>query len=431
MMMARMMNNKRSQNAHLLGPDASERQCRRLSRVPSWTYGALAAAGVCAALIYMWATGAPSAKAQIGFANAPMSLPDVPRRLTTNNTLGELVVPADLRLGTFAVDLGLSLDSPIGSIQKDYMMTSIFASIAGKMTLTRSNQTCDAVFSEGYYPFIRAFMYKAKSIDPSKNARAACVEVIKSVLNDVEVRSQLMRGAVRDIRQLRSSRAARADVALSFPLLVATDSIHEAIRRIYDDRSVIHALLSINADQYESIEPDDFRTWMQINRNRGLIRLLSEDPQMWPFLGTTEAEQMPFLPPMSTRKKPGALVEIKDLDAGAIRAAVLVAVDSVPGAKIRNAAVKKYCREKWNEDAKDIASDLTQSVRTHCLFEDEFGREAWAALYFNADDGPDETLRNRAKEIAADPIVVNLAARESADGEVGHPYVVLFGGQRR
>src|SRR5262249_3781683 len=189
--MPKMMNNTTAQSAHLVQSDASERRCRRFFRVPLWTCGALTAASACAVLICMWASEVPSANAQIGFADAPISLPDQPRRLTTRNPVGELVVPTDLRLGTFAVDLGLSLDSPIASIRKDYIMTSIFASIAGKMTLERSNQRCSTVFSEGYYPFIRAFMYKAKSIDPSRDARVACVEVVKNVLNRIEIRPEV------------------------------------------------------------------------------------------------------------------------------------------------------------------------------------------------------------------------------------------------
>jgi hypothetical protein len=134
--------------------------------------------------------------------------------------------------------------------------------------------------------------------------------------------------------------------------------------------------------------------------------------------------------PMS--KKSNDIIELSDFDTPSIRAAVLVAVDPPPDGRVNNDVVAKHCSVKpWDPVATADASTRVAQLRSGCWFQNVLGRETWVAFYFRADDGPDDVLRRATTAIAADPVVVALAARRSDGGRIGKPYVIWFGNDRR
>jgi hypothetical protein len=345
-----------------------------------------------------------------------------PRRLSTYSPMGALVVPANRRLGTFAIDFGLSLDGPTQSIQTNYLMERIFSGVGQRLAQALSSQRCRTVLNAGSYPFVSAFMYKSQESDATNDARAACAAVFDNVLENIGVNEL---GVVMEVMHAENMELTRRheitpEAAQKFPVLVAIRSLREAIRRLYSGDSAIHALLSVSQEQLSSIVLSDFQKWMRDRREDRRIRLLTEDTEMWPYIGRTEAEQMPILPTTSTLKESARILGLKDIDVRAIRVAVLAAVDVPQEGKMRNQVVEKYCRGSTSGN-----SNISQP---HCWFENIFEQEAWICLYFDADDGADDLLRKRAQEIAADPIVIGLSAQRNNGEQVGHPYVVTFGG---
>src|SRR5262249_42527696 len=62
-------------------------------------------------------------------------------QLTTRSAFGEMIVPPNLRLGTFAIDLGLVNDDDGLSVQLNYVMTSVLArTLSRKMTIGHLEQ---------------------------------------------------------------------------------------------------------------------------------------------------------------------------------------------------------------------------------------------------------------------------------------------------
>jgi hypothetical protein len=210
-----------------------------------------------------------------------------------------------------------------------------------------------------------------------------------------------------------------ANYARRHPILAVELSSYEATRRIYDPHSLMHALLSFDVDRLAQLRADDFKQWLRRNREHAPVRMFSEDPQMWPILGVTTADQMPLLPPLPTPKTRERVIKMPDIDTPAIRAAVLLAIDPSQYAKVREEVTRKYCAF--------INSTPTAEFRAQCDSQNYFGRETWITLYFDASDGPDNVLLDRVSKIASDPVVCEVAARRQNGETPGHPYVVLFG----
>jgi hypothetical protein len=124
---------------------------------------------------------------------------------------------------------------------------------------------------------------------------------------------------------------------------------------------------------------------------------------------------------MPTPKKSIDIVEVNDFGPVDVRAAVLVAVTPPPDGKLRNDVLEKYCRNKWNTKV-----DPADKTFPQCKFENVFHQEGWIQFYYLAEDGPDESLRRLAANIARDPGVVTLAARKRDGDRAGHPYLVFF-----
>jgi hypothetical protein len=156
------------------------------------------------------------------------------------------------------------------------------------------------------------------------------------------------------------------------------------------------------------------------------VHFISDDPELRRLLQESRDDRVPILPPIPMTKKPERELRLGEFDSSAIRAAVLVAVDPPENEKIRNEVTAKYCRDKAYLDERD-AGKRDLSLQVHCMADGVLGREYWLAMYVGDDDGPDESLRKKVKTIASDAAVVHLAAQRSHDGEVGHPYIVLFG----
>jgi hypothetical protein len=198
-------------------------------------------------------------------------------------------------------------------------------------------------------------------------------------------------------------------------------AISEAVRRTYVEDGTVHALLSVRSADYVAITAVHFREWMQEVRRSNRIRFLSDDPTLASeadiFERNTDAWRE-----MDIRKKSTALIEVNDWGPVDVRAAVLVAVELPADGKIRNDVVEKYCRGKWNSKV-----DAADKTLPRCQFETIFHREAWIEFHYLAEDGPDESLRRLATDIAQDPAVLALAAMKQNDGKAGHPYLVFFG----
>ena len=173
--------------------------------------------------------------------------------------------------------------------------------------------------------------------------------------------------------------------------------MRQAIRRIYDEDSTVHALLSIGDAHYATMTVEQFRHWMQNIRRSGPMRWVTDDPLL-DAEGDTFERDINAWHEISTPKKAMELIEINGFGPADIRAAVLVAVKLPADEKSANRVVEKYCREKRN--AKVDPADRTFPRRG---FENVFFREMWVQFYYLAEDGTDETLRRLAADIAEIP----------------------------
>jgi hypothetical protein len=325
-------------------------------------------------------------------------------------------VPPDRRLGRFDIDLGLPVGGDRASVQKNYMMMNILSSAISTKSITASKR-CDIILHGSSFPLVAVYMRMREDSAPRDQARRICLDVFRRLFSAIENDDTAISKAIDDLKT--TDTWARGSPAT--PRLRSWAAISEAVRQIYDEDSTVHTLLSIRDAHYATITVAQFRRWMEDVRRSARMRLLTDDPEL-DAEGDIFERDVNAWHEMPTPKKSIDLIEVNDFGSADIRAAVLVAIKPPSDGKVRNDVVEKYCREKWNPKV-----DAADKAFPRCGFEGVFYQETWIEFYYLAEDGPDETLRRLAADIARDPGVLALAAMKRDGGRAGHPYLVFFG----
>jgi hypothetical protein len=338
--------------------------------------------------------------------------------LRTRNGFFEMFHAENVQLGTFAVDLGLPNEGDRLSIQSSLALADVFGGVVEGQLERTSHGDCNLFLTTVLYPYLEGFMYRSDDAEPSEKARPFCFRLLKQVLSAARFGDSLIRQQVaeheRYAQDYTAADAKRTGVPVELDEVLA---IRDALRAIYDERSTVHALLSVRLQQLTSITPDSFRDWVEQVRKSGRIRLLTEDEALQRDLGLPEQDRHASLPPMQMQKTSADVIELSEIHR--FRAAVMVAIDTPSGIKVTNEAVEKYCAR--------TRSDLVNHVRNLCSFEVIFERETWICFFFPVDAIPDDQLSDAVARIATDPAVVVLAAGKHEGSRTGKPYIVWFG----
>ena len=270
-------------------------------------------------------------------SNSPAPLPK------GRNAPNDMLVPPDRRLGRFDIDLGLPAGGDQASVQTNYMMLNILSSALSIKVITASKLQCSIFLAPAAYPLIQAYM---EGSAPRDQVRRICLDAFRRTLSVVEDDDSAIRKAIDDLKTrdtwARGSSAASRSRSRS--------AISEAVRRVYDEDSTVHALLSVRSTHYASITVAQFRQWMETVRQSGRMRLLTDDPEL-AAEGDIFERDVNAWHEIPTPKKSIDVIEVNDFGPVDVRVAVLVAVKPPPDGKVRNDAVEKYCRNVRNTKA--------------------------------------------------------------------------------
>lgn len=333
------------------------------------------------------------------------------------SALSDMLIPPDRRLGRFDVDLGLPSGGDRSMVQTNYMMANILSLAVSAKLITASKRQCSIVLSPASYPLIEAYMRMLEASAPRDQVRRICLDAFRRILSVVENDDSSISKAIDDLK----TRDTWARGSSAGSPLRSFAALSEAVRRIYDEDSTVHALLSIRDTHYATIAVAQFRQWMETVRRSDQMRLLTDDPEL-DAEGDVFQRHINAWHEMPTPKKSMDFIEVNGFGPVNIRAAVLVAITPSPDGKVRNDVVEKYCRNRSN--AKVNPADR---IFPRCRFESVFHQEGWIQFYYLAEDGQDESLRRLAADIARDPDVLALAATKRDGGRAGRPYLVFFG----
>jgi hypothetical protein len=331
------------------------------------------------------------------------------------SALNDMLVPPDRRLGRFDIDLGLPAGGDKSSVQRNFMMASILSTAISTKSITASKR-CRIMLHSSSYPLIAAYMRKLEAPEPSDQARRICLDVFRQIFSTIENDAAAISKAIDDLKTTDDwARGVSANSRLR-----SWAAISEAVRRIYDEDSTVHALLSVRSAHYATISVAQFQQWMENVRRSGRIRLLTDDTALDAERDTFE-RGIDAWHEMPTPKKSIDMVEVNDFGPVDVRVAVLVAVKPPSDGKLHNDVLEKYCRNMRNTKV-----DPADKTFPQCRFESVFHQEGWIEFYYLAEDGPDESLRRLAANIARDPGVLTLAAMKRDGDRAGHPYLVFF-----
>jgi hypothetical protein len=328
--------------------------------------------------------------------------------LRTRDGVAEMFHPANVRLGHFAVDLGLPSDGP--DVQIHHAMASLFGVLVADQLERISHGDCNLDLTASLYPFLGGFMFRSDDAEPSEKTGPFCFGLLKQLISKGQFSDGLIKRWTAELRWW-------------FGHNPPDDApIHNALLAIYDERSTVYRLLSDHSTIFESITVGAFRDWMEHVRASGRIRLLTEDDALQRSLGIPAQDRAAMLPAITMTKTSADVIDVKECRAG-IRAAVMIAIEEpadpvVTNDPAVNEAIAKYCPRKQ--------SDLDDRW-VPCVFRGGYGHETWIIISFRTVDGMDDKLRTSISDIMADPAIIALAARKREGSRPGKPFIVWFG----
>jgi hypothetical protein len=206
----------------------------------------------------------------------------------------------------------------------------------------------------------------------------------------------------------------------------AGNILRETLRRVYDAASPMHALVSVEPSDLESMSATSFVEWFEGERANERTVLTpvtyceSDEEKLNARPSNGEMPYSHIIQPQTVS------VEMHDdqlLKSGGLSYAVLVGADSRPqNSPLRSAATEKYCdREK----SFSTGPGDQFVARTDCLVEIVHNTDTWALIFCD----PKTCLsENRAKTVALairdDPEVVLLGNASAVNDQSRGPYLV-------
>jgi hypothetical protein len=206
----------------------------------------------------------------------------------------------------------------------------------------------------------------------------------------------------------------------------AENILAEALRRIYEEGSVMHALVSLRAENFESISANALLQWLQSQRSDGNVVLVpldicKSDEEISKARPSNEIPYSNIIPPQVLALPQPKLQSTQPRKLSHV---VIVGGERRPvNAPLRSAATRKYCNR---ENAFSSAIENKSFVaRTRCLAEVIRNNDTWVTLFCDPRDCPSEDMAEKvAITIANDVEIVEFGKANAANDQVRGPYQV-------
>jgi len=350
-------------------------------------------------------------------------------RCEFSDVLGDRFVRSENRGGEFRILLSPPEYSSTKAVQKHLVFSSTLARLLTSELRIRTYGQCDASIDTSRFPDLHVYLILNHPSKDTNEDRLRCAQTLESALINSELDDQSIRKGASEEAQFRSQ-------VISNPIGVYSNVstiLRVVLSRIYEPNSALHAIYSVGAEHFQSLDERSFRDWLHRQRSFGRAKLESISlcpPNTDPQDPRVSAPSSDF--PYSTMINPG-IVTLLLRDGKHVlpqyprqmvivgHVSVLNAPDPPPLALVRN----KYCNRPHVLEAERAASvDIPAPVRTRCLTSGG-ERDSWTVFFCDPQDCNSERQTGSvAVEIANDPDVVALARNDVKNGQPRGPYLI-------
>lgn len=308
------------------------------------------------------------------------------------------------------------------SVQQHLIFSQILSRLIKPVLSNKTRGVCRIVIwpSVFHFPDMQAhFIFDHAPVDIDMQATLPlCKAALESILLEHQPRSD----AVSRIAAQESGLSVLFDKPSGEIVADAGRVLHKALGQIYQPDSIMHALVSTSAFDFESVNPDIFLQWLSQQRVAG--RPATEHvfcPQNPGAEGQdTSFETNDYV--ASPTQSAGRLnVGFSRAEMGAMSATLhhTVVVNLSP--RTGELATKKYCNQT-HSFISAVPGDPPFLARILCRREVQFG-EFWVIYFCDPQDCTSDRARIAADSIAHDPEISGMA-RKDPDGVARGPYLI-------
>jgi hypothetical protein len=370
-------------------------------------------------LIVVWANALTSSAAD------ECELPDPTGSFVMNTSRFD-----EFRIALTAPDYGSA-----NAVQRHFILSSIWSKALATEVAVRTQGACDLRVDPSVFPDLRAFLVGYRSTKGQDDFfGTTCVPLLQEVVQSWTPDQAAWEKAIADMTVSRNRIKAFPLSARNHQYAFTESLLRSGLARIYDEKSVMHALLSVDRGSYGTVATDSLVEWLRQQRSGrlGVTHLsLCPIPSPRPRLPLHKRRSTAF-PPSATARE-GAITiphaeAAKDLPTalqhvviiGDARPPVATALVTYSMSPYARAVDEKYCNRRHLLDLGDGAT----SVAIKCQFATLLQFDDWM-LVFCENCANARAAEAFAKLVVNDP-ELRAVKRAESDMKSKGPYLVSF-----
>jgi hypothetical protein len=324
------------------------------------------------------------------------------------------------------------------AVRRHFTFSSTLASILQSGLAARSQRACEVTIESNIFPDLRAFLVGYRTAQGQNNFfEVVCVPLLRDIVHSWTPDETTVAEAVADLLRWPKWPRGLPLHNSSFPFDFTDNVLRTALTRIYDEKSVMHSLVSVDVTSYKTLAVSSFFEWIGQQRSGRLnVTPLSTCPTRPSPLATVKRRIPAF--PLSGIASAG-VISIPFSEVGtdlpvALQHVVVIGDDRPPDPQLSvdyamspyAVAVKgKYCGQRHMIDIADNPSRPTLiSASIKCQFATILSFDDWMLLFC------EDCATARAAEAFAKVVINDPDLRAAKDSETDirskGPYLISF-----
>jgi hypothetical protein len=333
----------------------------------------------------------------------------------------------------FAGMFRIALDPPnfrdLASVQSHFVYSTTWAHVIGIELSNSTKGLCGARVTPYGFPDLRVFLMVFRSTQQVEREKSICTLALQDILLHSRPSDDALKQAA--MSSTLALQHAQPSERPDGEILDQSNILQAALPHIYERNSLLHALASMDALTYQSLDAQSFYSWLREQRSSNRIEFLPISHCLPAADGSrsTTVGEFGRLRRHSGIMSPGA-IHISRAMGGAVRFGplrYLVIVGNADGPRSplsTSEVTEKYCNRAHSFSVGD-GSPSVVSVRIRCQSTSVYDLDSWTVLYCDPKDCVSDLIeRVVLATIASDPDVLVHTRRSSDDATPRGPYLV-------
>lgn len=302
------------------------------------------------------------------------------------------------------------------ALRRHVAFTQLFRELFNIERFMRVGGRCTVIASDDFFPNLRIY------VRPNEASEPQCADVARDILSGYTPRAELVGQFAARIAEDK-----RRDVGRPASDMVEAETIqNESLKHIYAEKSAMRTLVSVGAEDFESILAAEFLEWLQNQRSAGAMRLTplvmckSDDDLSKTRPSSGGMAYSDIIPPQVI-----SLAIPKPQSASRkLFHAVMIGVPYRPEyAPQESAAERKYCGHENAFSSGAAGNSLT--AWTRCLAQNVHNTDTWVTIFCIVDSCPTAELAEKvAIAVASDSGLVTLGKDSAQHDQPRGPYLI-------